>query len=460
MKRPRLPRLPRLHTWRARIGALVAALLLLGAIALGGYLYVKSRTESVYHPDARFLPEKVPTRPPPPPRPKAPFVWPFYGYSKTHHRYFPAPPRMHPPFHRVWEAHESDLLEFPPVMSGQRIFQLADNATLVAIDKSNGHTIWSRQLGVQSASTPAVVGGTVYVTILSRTNGAEGGRVLALRARNGHTIWSRDLPSRSESSPLVDHGRVFFGTESGTVYALRADNGHTIWTYQAAGAVKASPTLYKGVLYFGDYSGQVQAVGEQNGHRIWLSGSEGAPFGSGTFYSTAAVAYGRVYLGNTDGRIYAYDAASGRLDWAVQTGAYVYASPAVTNAPGLGPTIYEGSYDGNFYALNARSGAIEWSHASGGKISGSATIVGKVVYFSALGTYSTTGLNTTTGKAVFGIRQGAFDPVISDGETLYLSGYNTLYALQPIGEKVKRAPATHPQAKSAPAHAQGRQKRR
>src|SRR5438067_3386628 len=57
-------------------------------------------------------------------------------------------------------------------------------------------------------------------------------------------------------------------------------------------------------------------------------GSGGALLGSGTFYSTAAVVYGRVYLGNTDGRVYAYDASSGRLDWAVQTGAYVYASPA------------------------------------------------------------------------------------------------------------------------------------
>ena len=88
------------------------------------------------------------------------------------------------------------------------------------------------------------------------------------------------------------------------------------------------------MLYFGDYSGHVQAISERSGRRLWLAGSEGALFGSGTFYSTAAVIYGRVYLGNTDGRVYAYDASSGRLDWAYQTGAYVYASPAVTDAPG------------------------------------------------------------------------------------------------------------------------------
>ncbi len=94
----------------------------------------------------------------------------------------------------------------------------------------------------------------------------------------------------------------------------------------------------------------MQAVSERTGRQLWDTASEGALLGSGTFYSTAAVVYGRVFLGNTDGRVYAFDARSGHLDWAVQTGAYVYSSPAVTNAPGLGPTIYIGSYSGTFYA--------------------------------------------------------------------------------------------------------------
>ena len=153
---------------------------------------------------------------------------------------------------------------------------------------------------------------------------------------------------------------VFFGSQNGTVYALNIHNGNPIWTYHAAGAVKASPTLSGGVLYFGDYSGHLQAISEQTGRRLWVSGSEGALLGSGTFYSTAAVIYGRVFLGNTDGRIYAYDASTGKLDWAVQTGAYVYASPAVTNAPGLGPTIYLGSYAAPSTRWTRAPGQVAW----------------------------------------------------------------------------------------------------
>jgi glucose dehydrogenase len=411
---------------RARLGAAALAAVL-AAVALGAYLYERHRTGSIYHPHARFLPEPTPA----PRKPEsARFIWPFYGYTKDHTRFFPAPASLRPPFKQRWVHYGSALLEFPPVMSGDHIFQLGDDAVLSAISRHTGKNFWTRRLGTLSASTPAVTSNTVYVTVLAG-QGGNSGRIVALNDTTGSIRWSRTLPSASESSPLIDRGKVFFGSQDGTVYALNAANGRTVWTYQAAGSVKASPTLKGATLYFGDYSGHVQAISERSGRRLWVSGSEGALIGSGTFYSTAAVVYGRVFLGNTDGRIYAYDAASGRLDWAVQTGAYVYASPAVTDAPGLGPTIYLGSYDGTFYALNARSGQMAWTFNAHGRISGSATIVGGIVYFADLGEHRSYGLGISTGRVAFQMDTGSFDPVISDGRDIYLTGYTGLYALAP-----------------------------
>lgn len=411
---------------RARLGAAGGVVALLAAIAVGGYLYEQGRTGNIYHPHARFIPEPAPKLPP-----KADsFSWPLYGYTKEHTRFFPAPAALHPPFRRVWVNNAHTLLEFPPVMAGDRLFQLGDDGVIRATSKTTGHTIWARSLGHLSASTPAVAGKLVYATVLQRPGGGSG-RVWALNASDGAIEWYRNLPSASESSPMVDHGKVIFGTQDGTVYALGATTGHLIWSYQAAGAVKASPTLSKGILYFGDYSGHVQAIGERTGRRIWISGSEGALLGSGTFYSTPAADYGRIFLGNTDGRVYAYDAGTGKLDWAVQTGAYVYSSPAVTNAPGLGPTVYVGSYDGTFYALNARSGRIAWKFDAHGKISGSPTIVGRTVYFADLGTHRTYGLGISTGRVSFELNTGSFDPVISDGKNIYLTGLTGLYAFAP-----------------------------
>jgi outer membrane protein assembly factor BamB len=416
------------HSRRGRLILVGVIVLGLAGAAVAGYLYERHRTGSVYHPGARFVPQVLPPLPK-----KGPnrFAWPLYGYTKNHTRFFPASDRVRPPFRRLWVHTGGALLEFPPVMYGNRIFQLSDDATLHAIDKYTGHDVWSRRLGALSAASPAVSSDTVYATVLSRDPGQEAGRVAALNSANGHLRWSRDLPSRCESSPLLDKGRLFFGTQSGTVYALNAKTGRLIWAYHAPGAVKASPSLSNGLLYFGDYSGQLQAIRESDGHRVWASGSGGALLGSGTFYSTPAVIYGRVFLGNTDGRVYAYDAYNGKLDWAVQTGAYVYASPAVADAPGIGPTIYLGSYDGTFYAIDARTGAIVWRYRAGGRISGSATIVGRIVYFADLGDHRTFGLGISTGKLLFKGDTGSFDPVITDGHNVYLTGYTGLYGLAP-----------------------------
>ncbi len=439
---------------RGKLAAAGGAALLFAGIAFAGYLYEKHRTGNIYHPHAPFVAQ--PVAPKLPAKGPSRFAWPLYGYTKNHTRFFPASASLHAPFKTVWVHTGNSLLEFPPVMYGERLFQLGDDGVIHAIDKHTGRDAWSRRLGALSASSPAVSASTVYATVLSRTPGSQSGRVVAMNTANGHIRWARDLPSRAESSPLLDRNKLIFGTQDGTVYALQARTGKVIWTYHAAGAVKASPSLANGVLYFGDYAGELQAVRERDGGRVWVSGSGGALLGSGTFYSTAAVVYGRVFLGNTDGRVYAYDQASGKLDWAVQTGAYVYASPAVTNAPGLGPTIYLGSYDGAFYAIDAHSGRIDWQYHAGGRISGSATIVGRVVYFADLGAHRTIGLAISTGKAVFSMDSGAFDPVITDGHNIYMTGYNALYALVPVTPVAHAAAARKATRHAAASHASTR----
>jgi outer membrane protein assembly factor BamB len=444
---PRRARPSRATIRRRRLGAaLLVLVVVLLAVGFSGYLYERHRTGNIYHPHAPFIAQPTPTLPVSGPER---FAWPLYGYSKDHTRFFPAPEYVRAPFKQLWVRNQHALLEFPPVIYGPRIFQLSDNGVLNAIDKHSGKILWSKPLGRLSASTPAVTANTVYATILESGHHQSPGRIVALNTANGALRWYRKLPSPSESSPILDHGRLYFGTQSGLLYALNDTNGRVIWTYRAGGAIKASPTLSNGMLYFGDYSGHVQAVSEHSGRRVWLSSSEGAIFGSGTFYSTAAVVYGRVFLGNTDGRVYAYDAFTGKLDWAVQTGAYVYASPAITNAPGLGPTLYLGSYNGTFYAINARSGHISWTFNAHGRISGSATIIGRTVYFADLGRHISFGLGISTGRLIFQKNTGTFDSVVSDGRNVYLTGFSALYALAPTDLPKLSRRRRHPAAAAA-----------
>lgn len=356
-------------------------------------------------------------------------LWPVYGLSPEHSRWLQRD--VKPPYRRVWHFGGSKLLEFPPVLAKQTLFFTKNDAEAYALSTRTGNVRWRRDLGFKAASSPAWSKNRVFITILERAPGAAG-KIWALGAGHGRVLWSKNLPSRTESSPLAIDGRIFFGSEDGTVYALRAKDGKTVWTYKAAGEVKAAPAYSDGRVIFGDYAGQVTALDARNGRRIWRTGTEGRSFGrSGNFYSTPTVAFGRVYLGNTDSRVYSLSARTGKLAWSRSTGGFVYGAPAVANVDGIGPAVYIGSYDGNFYALDAKDGSTLWTHRAGGRISGSPTVVGDLVFFSDLSAKSTSGLDARTGRVRWSFGRGAYSPVISDGERLYVTGYSSLYAFEP-----------------------------
>ncbi|WCB93929.1 beta-propeller repeat protein [Baekduia alba] len=368
------------------------------------------------------------------------FEWPVYGYTQNRARYLPLERNLRPPFNVRWKVTGSILLEFPPVICGKSLYLLKNNGALYAISRRTGHVRWKVKLGYLAASSPACSHGTVYAVMLSRGKGIRAGRIAAIAGYTGRTRWSRKLPSRAESSPLLDHGRLYFGSEDGTVYAMDAANGDIQWTYKAGGAVKGALALDDdGRLIFGDYGGHVTAIRRADGKQLWQTGTSGGAFGlkSGNFYATAAIAYGRVYIGNTDGFVYSFSARDGKLAWRHKTGGYVYSSPAIS--PVLGGTVYAGSYDGKLYAFDARTGSVRWTHKSGGKISGGPVVIGDLVFYSNLTKHSTGAVGAATGHAVWSIGRGAFNPVISDGQRIYLVGYATLYAL---GEEGRTAEGT------------------
>jgi outer membrane protein assembly factor BamB len=101
----------------------------------------------------------------------------------------------------------------------------------------------------------------------------------------------------------------------------------------------------------------------------------------------------------------------------------VYASPAV--ADGL---VLVGSYDHHFYALDAGTGEAHWSFDGGDRISGAASVIGKLVYFSTFGE-RTFALDVTTGKSVHAWNDGKYSPAVTDGKHLFLVGLGRLYAL-------------------------------
>jgi outer membrane protein assembly factor BamB len=73
-----------------------------------------------------------------------------------------------------------------------------------------------------------------------------------------------------------------------------------------------------------------------------------APTGGNIVYSSPAVVGGVVYLGSSDGQLYAFRASDGKRLWTGPTGGGVVTSPAVGNG-----VVYIGSSDGKVYAFPA-----------------------------------------------------------------------------------------------------------
>ncbi len=82
----------------------------------------------------------------------------------------------------------------------------------------------------------------------------------------------------------------------------------------------------------------------------------------GMIIGSAAVSTGSIYVGSTDGNLYAVDAESGKQKWKFDVKSRVVSSPAVSDG-----VVYFTAYDGSFYAVGAADGQLRWKFKTGGE---------------------------------------------------------------------------------------------
>jgi outer membrane protein assembly factor BamB len=123
--------------------------------------------------------------------------------------------------------------------------------------------------------------------------------------------------------------------------------------------VKSGVSIAGEQLYVGDYSG-VYALDIRSGKILWQAKAQRRFGHAGNFYGST-VAYGRVYIGATDGKVYvrrldrqdSLVAVDGRLRLRV--------------ARGLARPRLAGSYSHRFFAFDAATGAISGSSKPNGR---------------------------------------------------------------------------------------------
>lgn len=416
---------------RVLVAAGTAAVVVVGGLGVAG-LAVRDGwfdAGSIEGGTSGFVPQQAP------PEDAGTGSWPEFGFDAGRSRANPELD-LRPPYRRAWRIDGGSLLEFPPVIGDGRVIVGTNRGLGIAVDLATGRVLWRTRLGGTVASSPALTGirpgapGPAAKPALALFTTTRGD-LLALDPATGAVRWRTRFGSAIESSPLVIGDGVYIGTLDGRVMRISLQTRRIAWTARAKGDVKSSLAESGDTVVVGDYGGTIAAYAKRDGREVWRTTSPGPRFrGAGRFYAGPAVAYGRVYLGNVNGRMLALSARDGSVAWVRVVGDFIYSSAAVSRR-----TVFVGSYDRKLYALDAVTGRVRWTHDAGERISGAPSVIGDVVWYSTLAKDPargrTVGLDVRTGDVVFTHPEGRYSPAVGANGTLVLTGVRTLTAFTP-----------------------------
>ncbi|OGO00071.1 MAG: hypothetical protein A2Y58_04345 [Chloroflexi bacterium RBG_13_51_52] len=202
-------------------------------------------------------------------------------------------------------------------------------------------------------------GGTVSDGVLYV--GSLEGRLATINLADQSKIWAEPLKVEAQSG--------IFGCSASTGCA-----GGT-----ARVSIYGTPVVSDNLVYVAGYNGKIYAYNTGNLAARWVFPREGYlnPFVGGI-----VVDNNKLFIGCSDGWIYALDASTGDLLYEYKTGDKIWGTPTVADN-----TLYIGSFDKKLYALNADDLTLKWSFITEGSIIAKPLVYNGVVYIGSFDRY-------------------------------------------------------------------------
>jgi len=183
----------------------------------------------------------------------------------------------------IWTTSLDDRTS-APATDGNLIVVATDAGELTALDTS-GRTVWSTSVGELSTSFPTILDESVWI-------GAKN-RLFAIR--NGGT-WRRIEFQTDVKCISIRGERMYLGLANGRVKAM-FENGTEIWDFWAPEEVVPCVAATDNLVFVAS-GGHLQCLSSMSGEVVW-----GIHLGNGATTSPA-IAYGKIFIGASDGRIY------------------------------------------------------------------------------------------------------------------------------------------------------------
>jgi outer membrane protein assembly factor BamB len=239
-----------------------------------------------------------------------------------------------------------------------RLFAVNDIGEVTAFDAATGVPLWSvpvdpYALPGNSHEPPVALYGTLYVPTY--------GEVWAIEETNGLVRWKVSTGGYN-TFVAADKVAVYVTGNCNKTMALDPSTGSTRWTHVNCGAASNyAPVIDSGKVYVrnDDYPNEIldAANGERTG--TFVSGPAPAFSGSLGFFLSGPV-NGVVYQGSL---LTARDSSTGATAWTFSGDGLLSSAPLV-----VGDSVYVGSTNGNLYALDAKTGALTWKTSLGAPV--------------------------------------------------------------------------------------------
>lgn len=145
-----------------------------------------------------------------------------------------------------------------PAVAGGTVYIGSSDGTVTALNAATGRLRWTYITEGEVVSHPVVASGTVYVGLGGVGLSGSGG-VDALDAATGRLRWTY-ATSESANTPAVAGGTVYVSDVAGEVYALDATTGRLNWPHIPTEAAGSSLAAAGGTVYIGSDDGTVYAL--------------------------------------------------------------------------------------------------------------------------------------------------------------------------------------------------------
>ncbi len=216
----------------------------------------------------------------------------------------------------IWTFMSGSKIGSPLTLYNRVLYFGTSEGEVYAVDAINGTLIWKTTVSSEIISAPAVVNGYVVARSVN-------GELVTLNAKDGSLLWASQqrtpsLTLRGTSAPIIYNDLVINAYDNGKLIAYNLQTGNVLWQKAITTPRGRSPlerivdidadlVILDDVIYTTAFQGKIAAVQVGSGQIIWSRDI-------GSYIGMAVDAY-RIYLADSESRLWALDRNNGATLW-------------------------------------------------------------------------------------------------------------------------------------------------